>query len=234
MEPLQLKALSWNIWCDGHFNDIKTLLQQKNADIVCLQEVLPESTDIPIIAYMQSLGYQYTSGHSTMLNWKQETPQPLHNAVFSKYPIVHSAVHQLSQEHSRSAVQATIAAGFTMLDVFSVHLWHTHQKPNPIQEEQARNLLTAVPTQNALVMGDFNATPDSATIKIITEKLKNTDPTNAPTWSMYDAGCTECAINGVKKRLDYIFTTPDVLTHSPTVLQSTGSDHLPVVVTVIA
>lgn len=232
MESLQLKVLSWNIWCDGHFNDIKTLLQQQNADIVCLQEVLPESTDIPIIAYMQSLGYQYTSGHSTMLNWKQETPQPLHNAVFSKYPIVHSAVHQLSQEHSRSAVQATIAAGFTMLDVFSVHLWHTHQKPNSIQEEQARNLLTVVPTQNALVMGDFNATPDSTTIQIVSEKLTNTDPTNTPTWSVYPAGCSECNPQSLDTRLDYIFATPNMQYGLVQTLQSEGSDHLPIIATI--
>lgn len=233
MEPLQLKVLSWNIWCDGYFDHIKTLLQQQNADIVCLQEVLPNSTDIPVIACMQTLGYQYTSGHATMIDRPGGTQQEMHNAVFSKYPIVKSAVHQLSHEHSRSAVQATIAAGFATLDVFSVHLWHTHQQPDPLQEQQAHNLLTVVPAQKALVMGDFNATPGSATIQIMSSTLQNTDTTNTPTWSMYPAGCTDCNPQALDTRLDYIFTTRDVLAHSPQVLQSKGSDHLPIAITII-
>ena len=77
-------------------------------------------------------------------------------------------------------------------------------------------------------MGDFNATPESETIRKMSEVLVDTDPTSAPTWSVYPAGCLVCNPQAIDTRLDYIFTTPDIKTSSFKVEQSKGSDHLPI------
>jgi endonuclease/exonuclease/phosphatase family metal-dependent hydrolase len=105
---------------------------------------------------------------------------------------------------------------------------HTHQQPSAAQEQQAANLLALVPSEHTIVMGDFNATPDSATTALMTHMFANTDLTNTPTWSMHYEGCTVCKPQKVDTRLDYIFVTRDIEVVHSQVEQSSASDHLPI------
>ena len=59
---MRLKLLSWNIWCDGHFDDIKQFLLSADADILCLQEVLPRSKTIPVVELLTARGYVHAYG----------------------------------------------------------------------------------------------------------------------------------------------------------------------------
>ena len=93
---------------------------------------------------------------------------------------------------------------------------------------QVEHLIKVLPKERAVLMGDFNATPESYIITRLEEALTNTDPSNAPTWSLYPEGCEVCDPQAVDTRLDYIFTTPDLKTHSPKVEKTDASDHLPV------
>jgi endonuclease/exonuclease/phosphatase family metal-dependent hydrolase len=78
-------------------------------------------------------------------------------------------------------------------------------------------------------MGDFNSLPESSVIKKMNESLQNTEVnSNTPTWSVYKDGCTECLIDEVIYKLDYIFTSKDLKSDKFTVYDSKGSDHLPV------
>ena len=226
---MQLKILSWNIWYDGHFDEISKFLASFNADIIGLQEVVPDDPTRDIINFLKKLGYHHVFAPVKTIKKDGRT---MGNAVFSKYPIIKNETYVLSETSSRKALRVDIKVKETILHVFSTHLLHTHQQPSETQELQAENLIKVLPKKNTIVMGDFNATPESIAIKMMNETLKNTDLSLAPTWSMYSEGCHICNPKKVDVRLDYIFTSEDIKTNSPKVYQSKGSDHLPISITI--
>lgn len=150
------------------------------------------------------------------------------NAILSKYRIGRMKIHRLSDENARFAVEADIKVGSHNLHVYSTHLKHTHQKPSELQNAQAKNLLKIMPKKNAVLMGDFNATPESKCVTIMSKGMRNTDTQFKPTWSVYPEGCPVCHPKRLNTRLDYIFTTKDLKTDSFAVHHSGGADHLPI------
>lgn len=222
---MKLKIISWNIWDEGHFDEIAQFLKSSEADIIGLQEVLPFSKSIPIIEFLTSLGYEHVYAPARLSSDEREE---MGNAVFSKYPIVSSVVHVLSDESRRVAVQAEITMQGETVHVFSVHLLHTHQKVSSIQELQVENLLKVLPAKKVIVMGDFNATPESVVVQKMGSVLIDTDTTHTPTWSVYSEGCPVCNPQKIDTRLDYIFVSPDMKAISSKVENSKGSDHLPI------
>lgn len=223
---MHVKVLSWNIWVDGDFEKIKNFLLTAHADIVGLQEVKNDDLGRKVIPFMESLGYQ-SSFMPVEKSWGGST---FHDgpAIFSTYEILSTEKYLLSKEKTRGALRADIKIGDTVIHVFSTHLLHTHQEQSDVQDEQARNLLAALPTEKVIVMGDFNATPASSVVRQMTSLLVNTAPDNEPTWSLYPEGCPKCNPQGIDVRLDYIFASKDLKTHSPKVEESKASDHLPI------
>lgn len=226
---MQLKILSWNIWYDGYFDEISKFLEFFDADIIGLQEVVLDDPTRDIINFLKKLGYYYVFApvHKIKKNGKT-----MGNAVFSKYPIIKDKNHVLSETDKRIALQADIKIGENALHFFSTHLLHTHQKSSETQELQIKNLIKILPENNTVVVGDFNATPESIAIKTIGKILKNTDLNLTPTWSVYQEGCRICNPKKVDTRLDYIFISSDIKINSSEVYQSKGSDHLPISTTI--
>ncbi|RJO61558.1 hypothetical protein C4544_02380 [candidate division WS5 bacterium] len=223
---MKIKILSWNIWIDGHFKEIADFLKKTNADIVGIQELKDDDAERDIIGLMEKLGYYYAFA-STLQTW--DGVKYKHGpAVFSKYPIHNSRTYMLSEKDPRVAIRADISVNDHLLSVFSTHLTHTHQEPSEIQEEQARNLIELIPSERSILVGDFNATPESQAIRLIKSTLVDTDKTSSPTWSVYKKGCEVCNLDKATIRLDYIFTTKDITASSFKVEQSQGSDHLPI------
>ena len=229
---MKVKALSWNIWCDGHFTEIADFLKFCDADVIGLQEVLPHSTKIPVIDFLTELGYEHVYFPVMEIDIETGGKEELGNAIFSKYPIVKSVSHKLSEKHMRIAGQADIDIAGTMAHVFCAHLKHTHQKPLETQDLQMKNLIKALPGDHVVVMGDFNATPESRPVKMLEAVLINTDKTSTPTWSVYPEGCTVCKPQAIDTRLDYIFVSKDMKASSFKVESSKGSDHLPISVSI--
>lgn len=224
-----MKILSWNIWIDGYLDQVHTYLKNSTADIIALQEVAQEKDGSNNIAKIvaEELGYDFIFDptmegelNGKIVDWGK--------AILSKYKITEHKTHELSQEERRTALEATIQVNGISLHVFSVHLLHTHQQDNEIQTFQVENLIKVLPKKNVLVMGDFNATPDSIVIKKMKESLNNVDPKSAPTWSVYVKGCPVCKLSEVSTCLDYIFVSKDIKVKSFEVGNSTGSDHLPI------
>lgn len=121
------------------------------------------------------------------------------NAIFSKYPIVQTKAIPLApvedfsgRIQSRNAVRADIQIGDEVLHVFSTHLLHTHQQPTPVQDLQVETLIKNLPANRTIVMGDFNATPESPVIQKMRAVLNDLDPSSAPTWCLYPEGCNGC------------------------------------------
>jgi len=234
---MELKVVSWNIWLAGDLKGIAEFVKNSGADIIGMQEVIPER-EPNIMQTIEALGYH--SAFSTALEVRHDGKK-MGNAIFSKYPIKSQQTHILSETKSgpttaenerRVAVEADIDVGGILLSVFSTHIAHAHKKPSERQLLQIESLLEVVPRGKAIVLGDFNATPQTEPIQRMEEVLTNTDPSGAPTWSLYPAGCTVCDPQAVDTRFDYIFTTHDLKIHSPKVESSPASDHLPVSVIV--
>ena len=78
-------------------------------------------------------------------------------------------------------------------------------------------------------MGDFNATPEMTPIKLMREMLVDTDPVSSPTLDVPLFDCKVCEQAALPStRLDYIFASKDLKTHSFKVEGPHGSDHLPI------
>src|SRR3989344_4184920 len=223
---MQLKIISWNIWIDGYFDRTVDFLKTSSADIIGLQEVRADDPGRNIIGYLEELGYKHVFA-PVKKTWGEKVWND-GPAIFSKYNIIKSEKFILSKTDSRAAIMADIQIGGKIFHVFNTHLIHTHQRPSKIQDAQAAALIKALPLERVIVMGDFNATPDSTAIKSLKNTLVDSDPTSAPTWSLYPEGCLECNPQDVSTRLDYIFTSKDIKTNSFKAENSKGSDHLPI------
>lgn len=223
---MKLKILSWNIWIDGYFDQVSDFLKASEADIIGLQEVVNDNPKRDVIGFLSKLGYQHVFA-PVKKTWgtKIWNDGP---AVFSKYQIQNSQTYILSEKDSRAAAKTNILIKDKLLHVFSTHLIHTHQQQLNVQEEQGLNLIKKLPNENTIVMGDFNATPNSAVIRNMKKVLIDSDPDSQSTWSMYPEGCEVCNPQKVDTRLDYIFTTKDIKTGNFKVENSKASDHLPI------
>jgi len=238
---MKIKVVSWNIWCGTHLEEVINFLKDTNADIVALQEVSEDDRGNISEIIAKKLDYKYVHGINGNLPLKylpgykssDEGHVKYGNAILSKYEIVNSDVHQLVTNRNKSVVEANVRVGNKVISLFSLHLNHVHQKPSELQDLQIEGLLNLLPSKNAVVMGDFNALPDSDAIERMNRSLTNTEiGSNTPTWCMYKDGCTVCLVDEIKYKLDYIFTSDDLRASEFEVHKSKGSDHLPISVIV--
>lgn len=219
-----MKVLSWNIWVDGYQDQIRDYLKKSNADVIALQEVIVNDSSRNIIGFLENLGYE----HAYIPVWNQKGEVWSGSAIFSKFELDNVQKHELSKTEMRGAVSADLKINNKILHVFSTHLIHTHQKQMGIQGEQVKKLISLLPKQHTIVMGDFNSTPDSSVIKIMQKIMTDTDPSSQPTWSVYPEGCETCKPQKIDMRLDYIFVSKDIKVRAFEVGKSRGSDHLPI------
>ncbi len=224
-----ISVLSWNIWGGKYLPEVISFLEKSNADIVALQEVRQKPDGKGNIArtIAEKLGYEWVFQPTGQ--WEQDGKMmDWGNAVLSKYKIKDSRRYDLSELEKRTALEADIQVENHLLHVFSLHLIHSHQMPSEIQNLQADSLFDIVPKEKSIIMGDFNALPESYSIQKAREFFIPTNTHSIPTWSMYREGCSECKPNGLNWILDYIFTSKDITSHSFHVGESKGSDHLPI------
>jgi len=229
---MKIKILSWNIWCDCHFEAVSVFLKASKADIIGLQEVSLIDPERDVVSLLKSMGYEYITGPAAEFTDNTNRHHVLNTALFSKFPIKESRIHPLRAGKRPSIAETRIQVGSKELTVFSVHLKHAHQQFDEIQYEQVKTVMGLLPPKHGIIMGDFNAIPDSTTLKTLTENYVHTDPTFSPTWSMYPEGCPVCKPDKLDTRLDYILVSPDISFSSPEVGTSDGSDHLPISVLV--
>lgn len=233
---MKLTVLSWNILGGKYREQVISFLQQTEWDIVALQEVTQREihnhqvNDAQEIAHALNCEYYYETAFRT----DRHTPvYDLGNGLLSKYPIQGRAVHLLSdlstyQKNSttepRNAIEITITVNDTLIRCFSTHIGYDDTLgEGDLQKKQLQTLLKVIPKENAIVMGDFNSTPNSSALTLIENRLIHTD-----------TALTETTWTNLKKetqprhRIDYIFTTPDMNVSNFEVLQSDASDHMPI------
>lgn len=237
---MRIKVLSWNIWGGQYLPEILDFIEREKPDVIGLQEVIEDldGTGNTAKTIAEKLGYQsffhptYEVDAGRLYHLLKPRNVLMGNAILSKTKIAKTEVHRLSEEKERFAVGAIIPVDGRKFRFYSTHLKHTHQKPEELQDIQAKTLAEVMPRENTVLMGDFNAIPGSGPVETVSKVMKNTDTEFKPTWSVYPEGCPICKPQKIDTRLDYIFTSEDLKTGSFAVYDSKGSDHLPISVVV--
>jgi endonuclease/exonuclease/phosphatase family metal-dependent hydrolase len=160
------------------------------------------------------------------------------NAVFSRFPITGYGTDYLplvGTPMQRGYLGATISLGDGEVLVISTHLQHVND--SDVHDEDPEGDLLPVHTEQigvildnwggempAILLGDFNARPDWAQIGQIEDAgwIDSWDETG--TGDGFTSGAADPMY-----RIDYIFHTADLNAVDAGVIQSTASDHFPVV-----
>ncbi len=142
-------------------------------------------------------------------------------AVLSKYPIVEQRCYLLSSaEQQRSFLVTELDIGRQSLTFFSVHLGLNPEERHRQLDELLVHTASA-PAPKVLV-GDFNANPDSDEIGRVLEQFQD-----AFAVAGLGTGYTSPA-DVPEETIDYVFVSPDLQVVRAEVIPSQASDHLPV------
>jgi endonuclease/exonuclease/phosphatase family metal-dependent hydrolase len=142
-------------------------------------------------------------------------------AVLSKYPIIQETRHLLtSAKQQRSCLEASVDLGARTLTFYSAHLGlDSDERERQLDEVLSHTLNAEAPK---IIVGDFNANPDSHEIGRVLQQFDNafelggtghgyTSPADAPV-----------------ETIDYVFVSRGIQVTSAEVVDSLASDHLPV------
>ncbi len=177
----RLRVLTLNIWhreapWEQRREVIRRGLRALDPDIVGLQEVLElragDALQSQASELFAELPYRYVFGRAQELGPGFE----FGNVIAAKYPLRGRQVWPLPGEESgetRSVVHARVAAPWGEVPVFVTHLnWKLHH--GSVRQRQVRHLTELVQAQAPIgetfppiLMGDFNAEPDSDEIRFL-------------------------------------------------------------------
>jgi endonuclease/exonuclease/phosphatase family metal-dependent hydrolase len=123
----------------------------------------------------------------------------------------------------RGLLEAAIKARGVPVRVFTTHLQHDSQVERMAQIAQIRAVLAEV-RESVVLLGDLNATPDSAEIAAITDDLVDAwVEAGVGDGYTFDAATPHA-------RIDYVMTSDGIVARTAAVVATDASDHLPVVV----
>lgn len=228
-----LRVMTYNIHhCSGSDSDITPqatarVIRAQRPDLVALQEVdvgtarvggrdlaaeLASLTDMQVV-FAKAMDYQ--GGEYGL-------------AILSRYPVGKSTVVHLP---GRAAAEPRIALIVEIilprrdepLRMINVHLDHVGDETDRLAQSRAIAAQFGLSTIRTILAGDFNARPDSQTIRNIDSSFTDTSTDHSPT---YPSGAPQ-------RTIDYIFVSrhPGWQVGNSTVpVESAASDHRPVVV----
>ncbi|MGB0991732.1 MAG: endonuclease/exonuclease/phosphatase family protein [Akkermansiaceae bacterium] len=230
LEAKELRIVSYNIHhgagMDGKLDlkRIAEIIRKEKPDLVALQEVDKNCTRSGNVdqakALAELLGMHHAYGKTIPLG---DGEYGL--AVLSKHPIAKSIVHPLpgaDRGEARIVFENIITIGKEKISFSSVHLDH---KSEPIRLEQVKALNKALADGKhpQIIAGDFNANPDSGSMKLF-----------ASEWSLFPKKGPNLTMpaNKPNMEIDYIATRgmgAKKLELSCKVLEEkVASDHRPV------
>jgi endonuclease/exonuclease/phosphatase family metal-dependent hydrolase len=226
----RLRVLTLNIWnrqgpWEERLRLIRRELEALSPDVVGLQEVLHHDSTPEDQAQEIARGLGYHVAYAPA--WHIGGGLHFGNAILSRFPVVQAESFPLpveSEDQSRSLLYAALDAPCGRVPVFNTHLsWQLHfgflrERQVVFIAERVRELAPVDRGFPPIVMGDFNAVPDSDEIRYLkglTSRLGR---------SVYFADCFAAAGDGSPgytfarsnpyalqagepdRRLDYIFS----------------------------
>lgn len=226
---MKLRIVTFNIQHCENFNTGKidfdayaAAIGAFDADIIALNEVRGEgkASDYEAQAAIlaEKTGYRYYFAKATEIG----SGNPYGNAVLTRLPVEEFSTVPIPDPEqpaydgyyeTRCVLKMKLQNGLTVLI--------THFGLNPDEQENAVNvLLSQLGNEKTVLTGDLNVTPENAMLDPIRAKMKDT------------AGASDGALlsfpsDRPDRKIDYIFTTPDIRTEAVCVPELILSDHRP-------
>lgn len=234
-DGLPVRVMAYNIHqgfgTSGAFTleEIAQVIEAESPDIVALQEVsrawLVDGA-VDILSWLsQRLDMDYAWGPAADSAWG--------NAVLSRYPILQVENHEMPNNDDfpldRAFLWVEIDVGEEApLRVIATHFHHVRDESQHRIPQTEAVLERWSGISQTVLLGDLNGRPEDREIKLLGEAgLLD---------SFVDSGGTDRGFtspsDGPNKRIDYVWTSPDLKSTDYNSLGSQASDHLPVAVTV--
>lgn len=243
VRPRALRVLVYNIHAGkdaervDNLRRVAALIASTEADLVLLQEIdrgTSRSGGVDQLAVLMRL----TRFHGAFGKSLDYQGGDYGIAILSRWPVTAHETVPLHVEPPQSraggsveprvALFADVAAPWGAMTVVNTHL--DASADDTWRRQEVSRLLAAIrgrPRPPLLAGGDFNATPDSAVYAM----LRDAPLTDA--WSVCGRGNEQTypAISPAK-RIDYLFLAPGTRCSDASVLDTTASDHRPLLVVV--
>ena len=207
---------------------IAQVIEDEDPDVVALQEVsrgwLINGSVDTLVWLSRRLGMTYAFGPAADPVWG--------NAVLSRLPIRRAGNHlmpnndEIVMDRGFMTIEIDVGRG-EVLALLATH-FHHEEEDSVHRMPQTRAILEAIEAHNTVLLGDLNAHPDHPEIVLIADAgfvdafVAAGPPGDGFTWPTDE----------LEKRIDYVWTSPDLTVTDFSLPMSTASDHLAVAVTV--
>jgi endonuclease/exonuclease/phosphatase family metal-dependent hydrolase len=225
-------------------NSIADFIASVNPDVVCLQELTNGYSQAygDTGAYIANmLGYEYFRKYGTML-LPDGGQTEMGVGIMSRFPLRNTRYFQIERRqvedgmvrsNDRYYVEAEVLLPKgNVVKVGTMHLpFHPEFITSPYVRQMSQDVTGHIPEEgNYILAADFNKPPQSETAKLFRQAgLKHAGPAfRYPTWTTKPFTIGQWSYDALRWRLDFILYKGNVTRHSSQILQTTLSDHLPI------
>ena len=230
------KLLQWNIWNNENIDNIVEELARFDADIVCVQELIIRENDESNLEKLKSIyPFVYFEIADAFHDGKIQG-----NAILSKYEIVDkkarfvqlpsSEINDYSRE-GRIYLEADVNFGGKILHIGTTHLSYTNAFVETPQKDLEVNTLLGylkMHEDNFIFTGDLNAESTSKYVKAIKKHLKYFE--TGCTWTTKEFSYKGFHASTLSYTIDHVFASKDINIISAETMDTSYSDHLPILV----
>ena len=234
---MKIKFMSYNtqhclnfITREIDFDIIADTIKKCEADIIGLQEIRDEGQDADyqsqakIIA--EKLGYHYYYFAEAI---RVGGVNPYGNAIISRYPIISAETIMIPDPEIKKydgyyETRCLLKATIDVRNGLNVLVSHFGLNPDE-QENAVETVVSNMPKEHCVLMGDFNMEPDNQILNPIMQGLQDT----AKFFSTYKLSFPS---DTPKVKIDYIFVSKDLKVEYADIPEIISSDHRPHVATI--
>lgn len=234
---MKIKFMSYNtqhclnfITREIDFDIIADTIKKCEADIIGLQEIYDEGQDADyqsqakIIA--EKLGYHYYYFAEAI---RFGGVNPYGNAIISRYPIISAETIMIPDPEIKKydgyyETRCLLKATIDVRNGLNVLVSHFGLNPDE-QENAVETVVSNIPKEHCVLMGDFNMEPDNQILNPIMQSLQDT----AKVFSTYKLSYPS---DTPKVKIDYIFVSKDLKVEYADIPEIISSDHRPHVATI--
>ena len=229
---MPLSVLTLNLWHDqGPWPEravrVREWIERLDPDLIGFQEALCGNGRDQVAELTEGLGYHLAFAAATPFRRDDSSYSPgeFGNAIASRFPILESEAIRLPDAgdgEKRCAISATLDSPLGPISVTCTHL-HWKFRSGEVRERQVQAVCELVLRRRvragfpSILVGDFNAEPDSAEIRFVTglQSLGGRSVAFLDAWRVAGsgAGITWSNRNAYARaalepdrRIDYVFT----------------------------